>query len=121
MKLTFWLCFALISYAYLGYAVWLWLCVCLRQRPIPKKYSAPDVSIIIAVRNEEANLPTKLENLRLLNYPPDRLQIVVASDGSTDSTADILREQSADVVPVILEQSNGKGSALNEAVRFAAS
>jgi poly-beta-1,6-N-acetyl-D-glucosamine synthase len=119
MKLTFWLCFALISYAYFGYAVWLWLCVRLRQRPVPKKYSAPNVSIIIAVRNEEANLPTKLENLRLLNYPPDRLQIVIASDGSTDRTADILRQRTSDVVPVILEQSNGKGCALNEAVKLA--
>jgi biofilm PGA synthesis N-glycosyltransferase PgaC len=119
MKLTFWICFALISYAYFGYAVWLWLCVRLRQRPIPKKYAAPNVSIIMAVRNEEANLPSKLENLRLLNYPPDRLQIVIASDGSTDRTAAILRDQTPNIVPVILEKSNGKGCALNEAVRLA--
>lgn len=119
MKLTFWLCFALITYAYFGYMVWLWLCVRLRQRPISKKYSAPNVSIILAVRNEEANLPSKLQNLRLLDYPPDRLQIVIASDGSTDRTAEILREQRSNVAPVILEQSNGKGWALNEAVRLA--
>jgi biofilm PGA synthesis N-glycosyltransferase PgaC len=119
MKLTFWTCLALISYAYFGYAVWLWLCVRLRPRPIPKNHSAPHVSIIMAVRNEEANLPSKLENLRLLNYPADRLQIVIASDGSTDGTAAILREQHSDVIPIILEQSNGKGCALNEAVKLA--
>ncbi len=119
MKLTFWLCFALISYAYFGYALWLWLCVRLRERPIPKKYSAQNVSIIMAVRNEEANLPSKLENLRLLDYPPDRLQIVIASDGSTDGTAAILREQMPNILPVILETSSGKGCALNEAVKLA--
>jgi biofilm PGA synthesis N-glycosyltransferase PgaC len=118
MKLTFWLCLSLISYAYFGYAILLWICVLLRRRPLLKKYSAPSVSIIMAVRNEEANLPAKLENLRLLNYPPDRLQIVVSSDGSTDRTDDILREQ-PNVVPVILETSSGKGQALNEAVKLA--
>lgn len=118
MKLTFWLCLSLISYAYFGYAIWLWFCVRFRERPLLKKHSAPSVSIIMAVRNEEANLPAKLENLRLLDYPPDRLQIVIASDGSTDRTADILREQ-ANVVPMILETSNGKGQALNEAVKLA--
>ena len=118
MKLTFWVSLSLISYAYFGYAIWLWFCVRLRERPLLKRYSASSVSIIMAVRNEEANLPAKLENLRLLDYPPDRLQIVIASDGSTDRTADILREQ-PNVVPVILATSNGKGQALNEAVKLA--
>src|ERR1700733_10508346 len=121
MKLTFWLCLALISYAYFGYAIWLWVCVRLRQRPIPKSYSTPSVSIIMAVRNEEANLPAKLENLRLLDYPQDQLQIVIASDGSTDRTVDILKEQPPNVLPVILERSNGKGGALNAAVKLAQS
>jgi biofilm PGA synthesis N-glycosyltransferase PgaC len=119
MKLAFWVCLALISYAYFGYAICLWLCVKLRQRPVSKTYSTPNVSIIMAVRNEEVNLPAKLENLRLLDYPPDRLQIVIASDGSTDRTADILREQPPNILPVTLENSNGKGCALNEAVKLA--
>jgi cellulose synthase/poly-beta-1,6-N-acetylglucosamine synthase-like glycosyltransferase len=77
------------------------------------------VSIIIAARNEESNLPAKLENLRLLDYPKDRLQVVIASDGSTDGTERILREHSSTVLPVILNQSNGKACALNQAVRHA--
>src|SRR5271170_4185299 len=119
MKLAFWLSLALISYAYFGYAIWLWLCVKLRQHPVSKRYSTPNVSIIMAVRNEEVNLPAKLENFHLLDYTPDRLQIVIASDGSTDRTADILREQPPNILPVILENSNGKGCALNEAVKLA--
>ena len=119
MKLLFWLCLVQVVYTYFGYAVWLWLEVVLKRRPILGKSIAPTVSIIIAARNEEANLPVKLENLRRLDYPKDRLQIVIASDGSTDRTANILREHASTVVPIILEQSNGKACALNEAVKHA--
>jgi len=119
MKLLFWLCLALVAYAYFGYAIWLWIQVRLRKRPILQRSITPDVSIIIAARNEEANLPAKLENLRLLDYPRDRIQIVIVSDGSTDRTASILREQSSHLVPLILNESNGKAYALNEAVKGA--
>ena len=118
MKLLFWFCFALIVYTYLGYAVWLSICVQLRRRPIRKRQITPSISIVIAARNEEANLPRKLENLRLLNYPIEKVQIVVVSDGSTDRTAEILREAPG-VLPLILEISRGKASALNEAVQLA--
>ncbi len=119
MKLLFWLCFAVAGYAYFGYALWLWLYVRLHKQPILQKYITPDVSVIIATRNEETNLPAKLKNLRLLDYPQDRLQIVIASDGSIDRTASILREQAPHIVPVILDESNGKACALNEAVKHA--
>jgi biofilm PGA synthesis N-glycosyltransferase PgaC len=119
MKLLFWLCLALIGYAYFGYALWLALCVRLRRRPILKGALTPEVSIIIAARNEEANLPAKLQNLRLLDYPQELLEIVIASDGSTDGTASILQKQASNIVPVILERSNGKAYALNEAVKCA--
>jgi len=119
MKLLFWLCLALVAYAYFGYAIWLWLQVQVSRRPIVRSSVARDVSIIIAARDEEANLPTKLDNLLRLYYPRDRVQIVIASDGSTDRTADILREHASTVLPVILEQANGKASALNEAVKRA--
>jgi len=117
MKMLFWICFALTGYAYFGYAVWLAICVRLRSRPVLRKHFTPDVSIVIAARNEEANLLAKLQNLRLLDYPKDRLQIVIVSDGSTDRTADILREEANYVLPIVLADSNGKASALNEAVR----
>jgi biofilm PGA synthesis N-glycosyltransferase PgaC len=120
MKLIFWLCLALTAYAYFGYAIWLWLIVRLHKGPILRQpHASPTVSIIIAARNEEANLPAKLDNLGHLNYPQDRLQVVIASDGSIDRTADILREQATHILPVILEESNGKAYALNEAVKNA--
>ncbi|WP_433984733.1 glycosyltransferase [Tunturiibacter empetritectus] len=93
MKFLFWICLALTAYAYFGYAVLLSIWVYFRRQSIRKTDYTPDVSILIAARNEEANLPSKLENLRMLNYPKARLEIVVASDGSTDRTAEILLEQ----------------------------
>ena len=116
MKFLFWICLALTAYAYFGYAVLLSIWVSLRRQPIQKADYTPDVSILIAARNEEANLPSKLENLRMLNYPKARLEIVVASDGSTDRTAEILLEQPPPVVPILLEESGGKARALNAAV-----
>lgn len=117
MKLLFWTSFALVFYANFGYAACLWLQSKLRQRPLVRSEISPTVSVVIAARNEEANLPAKLENLRQLRYPADRMQIVIASDGSTDQTAMILREQGDSIIPVILPESHGKAGALNEAVR----
>jgi len=117
--MIFWLCLTLIAYTYFGYAIWLWLQVRVHRRPILQRPIQPTVSIVIAARNEEANLPAKIENLRLIDYPQDRLQIVIASDGSTDRTAGILQMHSPFITPVLLDQSKGKSSALNEAVRHA--
>jgi biofilm PGA synthesis N-glycosyltransferase PgaC len=119
MKVLFWVCLALISYAYFGYALWLALCVRLRGRAIRKGHLIPTVSVVIAARNEATNLPAKLENLRLLDYPQTLLEIVIASDGSTDETVGILHEQGSNIVAVILDASKGKACALNEAVKRA--
>jgi poly-beta-1,6-N-acetyl-D-glucosamine synthase len=119
MKFVFWLCLAVVGYAYFGYPIYLWLQARLRQRPIRRRPILPSVSIIIAARNEEANLPAKIENLRLTNYPKELLQIIIASDGSDDQTTAILLEHSSMVLPIILDQSMGKASALNAAVKHA--
>jgi biofilm PGA synthesis N-glycosyltransferase PgaC len=119
MRFLFWIAFAVVVYAYFGYAIWLWLYARRYSRPIQKQRITPTVSIIIAVRNEEANLPAKLANLSLLDYPRSHLQIVIASDGSTDRTADILREHSSAITSIILGESHGKALALNHAVRQA--
>lgn len=119
MRLLFWLCLAITAYAYFGYALWLAIYARFRKRPIAAWPITPAVSIIIAAHNEEANLSAKLDNLRLLNYPRERTEIVIASDGSTDQTVDILRGQAPWILPVILEESRGKAAALNAAVKHA--
>jgi len=73
----------------------------------------------MVAHNEERNLPAKLGNLAALRYPAERMQIVVASDASTDATEAILLAASATVTPVLLREKSGKAVALNEAVRHA--
>jgi cellulose synthase/poly-beta-1,6-N-acetylglucosamine synthase-like glycosyltransferase len=119
MKVMFWMCAAFIAYAYAGYPFLLWIISRYRTRPVLRKKITPTVSIIIAACNEQETLPAKLENLSQLNYPRDRVQIIVVSDGSTDGTAGILSAESEIVEPVILEKPCGKAVALNEAVRRA--
>ena len=119
MSWIFWTCFGLIAYSYVGYPIWLWLVSHSRRLPLKTMPFAPKVSIIIAARNEQRNLPKKLENLRALNYPRDLMQIIVVSDGSIDHTAGILQNEAHWITPVILELANGKAAALNEGVKLA--
>src|SRR6516164_2775603 len=92
MRIVFWLCGLLIIYAYVGYPLLLWVISRYRRRPLLRKRVAPTVSILMSVRNEEQTLPTKLNNLRRLDYPGNRVQIIVVSDGSSDDTVRILTE-----------------------------
>lgn len=118
MKVLFWISILLTAYTYVGYGLWLFLSLRLHRVPVHRNFAVRDVSIVIAARNEEGNLPAKLNNLRQLDYPRQNIQIIVASDGSTDRTAEIL-QSNVDLVPVILDRSQGKACALNEAVKRA--
>ncbi len=114
MQLIFWVSAALIGYAYVGYPAL--LSVFGKKRPTFRGKAMPSVSIVIAAHNEEGNLPRKLQSLRSLEYPRERLQIVIISDGSTDRTVSLLREAGSEVVPVILESPRGKAEALNRGI-----
>ncbi len=116
MQLVFWISIAGILYTYAGYPVLLWLLG--TRRPVARRPFLPTISLIMAARNEEGNLPRKLDSLRTLDYPRHLVQIVVASDGSTDGTDDFLRT-APDVLPILLHPGVGKAEALNQAVRRA--
>ncbi len=117
----FWGATALIAYAYFGYAAWLWLRGRWRPKEVRRGPYLPFVSIVMVVRNEERVLARKLENLLALDYPAELTQLVVVSDGSTDSTDAILHEHSGNPrVNVVLNQlSRGKASGLNDALELA--
>ena len=115
MRILFWASLLVVSYIYFGYAILLALLARLRPRPIIREQITPTVSILIAARNEEQRLATKLANLRDLNYPRELLQVIMVSDGSTDRTAALLKEQGDFVTPLILPSSVGKALALNKA------
>ena len=118
MKWVFWMSATFIAYTYLGYPLWLWIRSRWCRKPVRSGPYIPFLSIIMIVRNEEKVLPRKLRNLLDLNYPDESLEIVMVSDGSTDSTNQILSEHTANPrIRVILNpQQQGKAAGLNAAM-----
>jgi poly-beta-1,6-N-acetyl-D-glucosamine synthase len=121
MKYLFWLAAGLIAYTYLGYACWLRIRMLWRSRPVQRGSFTPLVSIAMVVRNEQQVLETKLKNLMGLDYPADRCQIIVVSDGSTDRTESILRTYGSDSrIHIVLKKlAQGKACGLNDAIGLA--
>lgn len=121
MTWIFWIAVALIGYTYAGYLGWLWLRTRLRPLQVTKKTIEPFVSILMVVRDEERVLAAKIQNLLALEYPPDRMELVIVSDGSTDRTEAILREQARNprVITVLNQLSRGKAAGLNDGIQFA--
>ncbi len=117
----FWICAGLIVFTHAGYPLVLWVLARLRRRP-PLEQPGPTpqlpaVSLIIAAYDEESGIARKIENVLALDYPRDRLQLIVASDGSTDATADAARAAGADLVLELPR--TGKIAAQNSAVERA--
>jgi len=81
----------LVLFAYFGYPLTLLGLAVVRGRTVVRSDITPSVTVVIAAYNEEATIKAKLENTLLMEYPRDRVQIVVVSDGSTDRTNDIVR------------------------------
>lgn len=122
MRLLFWVSALAIGYVYLGYTALLVVWAKLRPRAIRASAGpaadTPRVSIVIAARNEAARLPARIENLLALDYPSDRRQILVVSDGSTDDTLHVLSRY-ADAVQPLVTPPCGKAAALNVGVAHA--
>ncbi len=91
MQVLFWGAMAFVVYAYAGYPVALRILSIFRHRVVTKAPIVPTVSFIITAYNEEKRLPEKLKNSFAQDYPRNRLEIIVASDCSTDRTDDIVR------------------------------
>jgi cellulose synthase/poly-beta-1,6-N-acetylglucosamine synthase-like glycosyltransferase len=96
----FWVSAGLIVYTHLGYPLVLRLLVALRRpRKAPREPAElPRVSLIVAAYDEEEVIEAKVANALALDYPRERLELIVASDGSTDATAERAREAGADLV-----------------------
>jgi cellulose synthase/poly-beta-1,6-N-acetylglucosamine synthase-like glycosyltransferase len=117
VEAVFWLSLVTLVYAYIGYPVLLALLAALRARPIDKKEITPRVSMVIPVYNEARVIRQKLENCLAQDYPPEKLQIIVVSDASTDTTRDIVSAYAdRGVVYLELPQRQGKEAGQNLAV-----
>jgi len=129
MKYVFWLAASLVGYSYLGYPAWLWLRSRWSPRPVRRRVvedpAAPTVTAVMVVRNEEAIIAGKLNNLLTLDYPRAKLDVVVVSDGSSDRTPAILADFARDSGPptrvraLIKPVSQGKAAGLNDGIRLA--
>lgn len=113
-----WLFIGLCAYVYVGYPLLLALLARLRPHPPHKSDWEPTVSLIIAAYNEADVIADKLTNTRQLHYPAERLQVIVAADGSNDQTAALAR-QFEEVVVLDSPERRGKSAALNRAVEQA--
>ncbi|MEM6845592.1 MAG: glycosyltransferase family 2 protein [Bacteroidota bacterium] len=100
IELFWWLCLLLVIYTYVGYGIVLRLLVGLKrsrekQREIIEYQEfCPETTIVIAAYNEAGFIEEKIRNTLELDYPPDKLQVVIVTDGSTDNTPDIVRQYS---------------------------
>jgi len=101
-------------YIYAGYPLWIYLRSRLQPRPQQQGSILPTVSIILAVHNGAALLRQKIAHLLSLEYPQDRMEIEIVSDGSTDGTDDILKElRDPHVKYFRCPKHSGKAAALN--------
>jgi cellulose synthase/poly-beta-1,6-N-acetylglucosamine synthase-like glycosyltransferase len=93
LAVVLWASLALIVYAHAGYPLMLAALARLRGRRerLPADGTAPRVSLIVAAHDEEAVIERRVENAIALDYPPERLEVIVASDGSDDRTVALAR------------------------------
>jgi cellulose synthase/poly-beta-1,6-N-acetylglucosamine synthase-like glycosyltransferase len=128
---VFWVSLLLVAHTYLLYPLfllaacsvvqvardWRYLRFRRERRVSPAAMEPlPGVSLVIPAYNEEARLSDKLANLRQMDYPADRLEVIFVSDGSTDGTNALLTRESPAVQTVLLATRGGKANALNHGV-----
>jgi cellulose synthase/poly-beta-1,6-N-acetylglucosamine synthase-like glycosyltransferase len=119
MTVLFWGCAAYVAYAYVGFPLLTILRGRLRPRPYRHAEIEPSVSLLVAAYNEAEVIEDRIRNALELDYPPERLEIVVASDGSEDGTNEIVRRYANGRVRLLELGRVGKAAALNAAVEAA--
>lgn len=118
----FWACLIVGLYPYAGYPLCVALLAAFRSRPFHAAAITPRVTIVISAYNEASHIEATVRNKLEQDYPPDRLQVVVASDGSTDDTDVLLArlaQQDQRLAFFRQEPRAGKTAALNRLVERA--
>jgi len=114
VAVVFWVCLAALVWTHAAYPLAVRALAIVRSRPVRTGDDIPAVTVIVAAHNEERVIARRIENLRALDYPSDKLEIVVTSDASTDETDDLAARAGARVVA---NPRGGKVAAQNNAVR----
>jgi poly-beta-1,6-N-acetyl-D-glucosamine synthase len=121
LQFAVWGSLAVLLYVYVGYPVLIYLLARRKRRKVRREEPGPAewpfLTVLIPAHNEERWIRRKIENALELDYPRDRMQILIASDGCTDRTVAIAEEFSAQSVEVNhVPERNGKTATLNRAV-----
>lgn len=114
------MCLAVLVYIYVGYPALLLLASAFCRRRNPDPDYCPSISVLIAAYNEEKNIRQKLVQTLALDYPADKLEVLVLSDASTDCTDEIVRSFRDPRVRLLrMRERLGKTHAQNEGVKKA--
>ena len=120
---TFWGCLGALAWTHAGYPLAMGALARLRPRPVRKADFMPSVTLVVSAHDEESVIRRRIDNALALDYPAESLEVVVASDGSTDLTDAIVGELAAENPRVRLLQCprEGKVAAQHRAVRATSS
>jgi cellulose synthase/poly-beta-1,6-N-acetylglucosamine synthase-like glycosyltransferase len=119
-QIVFWFSVAALFYVYAGYPILVYLVSLVFPKKVKRGFFQPKVTILITAYNEEKAIRQKLENTFAIDYPQEKLEIIVASDGSTDKTDEIVKEFAARGVRLFRQEGRaGKTITQNNAVRQA--
>jgi cellulose synthase/poly-beta-1,6-N-acetylglucosamine synthase-like glycosyltransferase len=120
LLICFWVCVAIVGYVYAGYPLLLWMGVfglrtdARREDVTAAVEKLPMVSVIVAAHNEEAAIAAKIRNVLGSDYPRERLELLIGSDGSSDRTEEIVRGYEGEGVGLIsFPQQMGKSAIQN--------
>jgi cellulose synthase/poly-beta-1,6-N-acetylglucosamine synthase-like glycosyltransferase len=115
---SFWLAVLFLVYTYVGYPSVVWAFSRLRPSAVARGDITPPVSIILVAYNEEQGIGRKIESCLAQTYPVDNIEIVVASDGSSDQTASEVRQyENRGVRLLAFAERRGKAACINDAVQ----
>lgn len=120
IEVGLWASIATVLYAYVGYGAAIWLVSRVVNKPIRYSDDLPKVTLLVAAFNEQDVIAKKIENTLDLDYPADKLEILIVADGSSDQTCEVV-ERFADrgVRLLFLPERRGKNHAVNRAVQAA--
>jgi hypothetical protein len=119
-EITFWLSLALVGYSYVGYPLLLWVLSLFRAHDVVRGDSTPSVTYIVTAYNEEKRIAEKLDNTLALTYPSALLEILVASDCSSDNTDAIVSSYAGRGIRLVrAPERKGKEAAQKLAVEVA--
>jgi len=113
---AFWLAVGFVAYVYFGYPLLLALISAAFRRPVRKAPIEPFISLIVPAYNEERSIEEKILTALDLDYPDDKYEVIVVSDGSSDRTVELAKkhEDGRRVKVIAFQKNRGKISALNE-------